>query len=217
MGFLTSILRKSTILFFEPRFQALRAISNHFQTQKSQSPLTSRCFLFRSGHTGQAGFERKSMMTQEKNRIGRSGLFLCVAALGLTAGMAQAADRTHRHGGSGHQHTASCDCIGVQTAGYLTINGCKTRIIAGRTMNAQIANAFREAGYRAWVRNGCVHIDYECERPRVRWSTDDYRASLKWGWDQLSIQLSPAPRYRYQPQRVIRPVRRAFRAPRCGW
>ena len=142
-------------------------------------------------------------MTLKKTRF---AFLIAVATLGAGAGVAQAAGPHHGHG---HRHTATCGCHVAPVAGYLTINGHRVRITAGRGMNAQIVRAFRKQGYNAWIHGGCVRVDFGHCKPNVRWKTGDYAARISWGWDDLSFSLRKAqPKYR-RPT----PVRRVYQRP----
>lgn len=154
-------------------------------------------------------------MTRKNTRI---AAIIALATLGIGAGFAQAAGP---HRGHGHRHTSTCGCDVQPIAGYLTINGRKVRITAGRGMNAQIVRAFRKHGYTAWIHDGCVRVDFGYCKPSVRWKTADYAARLSWGWDDLTFSLRKVqPRiYRpaHRPVRVKRSYRRVSRPGTCGW
>lgn len=166
-------------------------------------------------------------MTRKQNQLGRISAIAVILGSGLGAGVAQGSESGHSgwrsgdhriHGGSHvHRHDDRCGCEVSQTAGFITINGCRTRIVSGRGMLAQVTRAFRDAGYRAWIQDNCVHVDYGCSKPSVRWQADGYSVSIKWGWDTLGFSL----RERYVPvrevRRVIRPVRRVYSRNTCGW
>ena len=136
----------------------------------------------------------------------RALALISILAIGAGAGLANAASpyRGHDHG---HRHSSTCGCDVQPIAGYLTINGCQTKIIAGRGMNAQIARAFRKEGYRAWIEDGCVRVDYGYCKPNVRWRTDDYAAQLRWAWGDLHVSLRKVYRYQHRPVRVKRSIR----------
>lgn len=169
-------------------------------------------------------------MTRNQKQLGRISTLVAILGLGLGSGLAQGAESGRSGWRSGdhrdhhsqnryeaHRHDDRCGCEVSQTAGFITINGCKTRIVSGRGMLAQVARAFRDAGYRAWIQDNCVHVDYGCGKPSVRWQGDGYSVSLKWGWDTLGFSL----RERYVPvrevRRVVRPVHRVYSRNTCGW
>ena len=136
---------------------------------------------------------------------------IALAALGFGAAptLAGGLHHGHRHG---NYSTIGTSC-GQRVAGYITIAGCRTKITAGRGMLAQIARAFRKKGYRAWIHDGCLSVDYGCYRPEVRWKAFDYSTRIKWGWDEMTLSLRRAYRtssYDY-PQRRYRPIRRSYR------
>ena len=152
-------------------------------------------------------------MTRKQKQLGRLALISMLIAMGTGVGMAQASDGHH-----GHRHYDGCGCQVERNAGFITIDGHKSRVTSGRGMNAQIVRAFRKAGYRAWISDGCVRVDYGYCRPIVRWQTDGYAARLSWGWDELSISLRrSSSRSHYQPVRRMRPMRPVNRYRSCGW
>ncbi len=138
-----------------------------------------------------------------------------ILAIGAGTGLANAAgpSRGHDHG---HRHTSTCGCEVQPIAGYLTINGSQTKILAGRGMNAQIARAFRQEGYRAWIEDGCVRVDYGYCKPVVRWRTDDYAAQLRWAWGDLHVSLRKVIRLQPRPVRMKRVFRPYYRRGICG-
>lgn len=155
------------------------------------------------------------MARKNANRIALiSALFL----LGTAGTMAQAEQGRHGHRGV-HQHSATCGCEIVQYAGRITIDGCSTQITSGRGMLAQIATAFRRAGYRAWIEDGCLRVDYGRCKPVVRWQADEYAVQIRWGWDELAVSMTPIHRGgysdRYERRRVVRPAIRVFRSGSC--
>jgi hypothetical protein len=167
------------------------------------------------------GSRKELDMTRKQNQTGRLGALALVLTLGLGAGMAHGADGW-RHGSRGghsvgHQHNDRCGCEVARTAGYITINGCQTKISSDRGMLAQITRAFRNAGYNAWIQDNCVHVDYGCDKPSVRWHADSYSVRVKWGWDSLGLSLRERNVRVAQPRRVVRPVRRVYSRNTCGW
>jgi len=143
----------------------------------------------------------------------RALAIIALLTMGVGAGFAQAAGPNRGH--HGHRHSATCGCD-IRIAGYLTIDGCRTKITAGRGMNAQIARAFRKAGYRAWIEGNCVRVDYGYCKPSVRWSTDDYAAQLRWSWGDLHVSLREVRRFNDRPVRVYRSHRPYYRRGICG-
>lgn len=141
----------------------------------------------------------------------RALALVTILAIGMGASIASAAGGYH-----GHRHSASCGCDVQQVAGTLTINGCSTTIRSGRGMNAQIVRAFRKEGYRAWIEDGCVRVDYGYCKPSVRWRTDDYAAQLRWAWGDLHVSLRKVHRYEHRPVRVKRAYRPYYRRGICG-
>lgn len=155
-------------------------------------------------------------MTRSTNQRIKASLLVALITLGGGASMAAAGPR---HGGH-HQHSDRSGCAIVEYAGRLTIDGRTTVIRADRGRLAQVTRAFRNAGYRACIRDGRVVVDYGrgC-RPRVRWSTDQYSAELCWGRDSLGFSLRKpyAPnRVQRRPYRPVRPVHRVVRWGSCG-
>lgn len=155
-------------------------------------------------------------MTRSTNRRIKASFLVALITLGGGASLAAAGPG---HGGR-HRHTDRCGCAVVEYAGRLTIDGCTTVIRADRGQLAQVARAFRSAGYRACIRDGRVVVDYGrgC-RPRVRWSTDRSSAQLCWGRGSLefSLRRAYAPRrVQLRPYRPVRPVRRTVRWGSCG-
>ena len=134
---------------------------------------------------------------------------IALAALGFGAAPTLAGGLHH-----GHRHTSACSqTCGYSVAGYITIDGRRTQIKAGQGMLAQIARAFRKQGYRAWIHDGCLRVDYGCYRPDVRWKAGDYSTRISWGWDEMTLSLRRAYKvssYNY-PQRRYRPIRRSYR------
>lgn len=145
----------------------------------------------------------------------RALALISVLAIGVGAGLANAAGPYHGHD-RGHRHTSTCGCEVKPIAGYLTIDGCRTKIFAGRGMNAQIVRAFRKAGFRAWIERNCVRVDYGYCKPDVRWRTDDYAAQLRWAWGDLHVSLRKVYRHPYHPARVKRSIRPYYRRGICG-
>ncbi len=158
-----------------------------------------------------AVIRKEDTMTRKNTFIGRIGLISILTMLGASTTMAQAGDR-HRGGyGDRHRHSSTCGCTDYASAGRITIDGHSTSISSGRGMHAQIAGAFRRAGYRAWIQDGCVRVDYGHCKPSVRWYADDYSIKIRWGWDELRLSTRRAYQPRYQPRRVVYPVRRSVR------
>lgn len=144
----------------------------------------------------------------------RAWALVSILAIGMGAGVASAAG-PHKGHNHGHRHNASCGCDVQQVAGTLTINGCSTTIRTGRGMNAQIVRAFRKEGYRAWIEDGCVRVDYGYCKPSVRWRTDDYAAQLRWAWGDLHVSLRKVYRNGHHPVRVKRAYRPYYRSGIC--
>lgn len=82
-------------------------------------------------------------------------------------------------------------------AGKIKIDGHWTRIRSDRSVNRQISHAFRDAGYRSWIEDGRVRVDYGHHRPSVRWARDRHTARFNWHHGELNISVR---RY-YQPRR----------------
>lgn len=147
------------------------------------------------------------------------GLLVALLVVGVGSSFAHAGDRAWGYR-DGHRHHATCGCAAVQYAGRITIDGCSTRITSGRGMLAQVASAFRRAGYRARVQDGCLRVDYGYCRPDVRWQADGFAAQIRWGWNDLRLSLREVHRSgyrdRYEHRRYVQPVRRVFRYGVCG-
>lgn len=176
---------------------------------KSQSSLTYSGFL-PSPARGWA-LRKETEMTRKNTR---AWALVSILAIGMGAGVASAAG-PHQGHNHGHRHNASCGCDVQQVAGTLTINGCSTTIRTGRGMNAQIVRAFRKEGYRAWIEDGCVRVDYGYCKPSVRWRTDDYAAQLRWAWGDLHVSLRKVYRNAHHPVRVKRAYRPYYRSGIC--
>ncbi len=117
-----------------------------------------------------------------------------------------------------HRHTNSCGCVTPEYAGRLVIDGCTTRIRSDRPMLGQIVKAFRSAGYDAWIHDGCVRVDYGCDRPSVRWYRDRYSARLNWDYGELGISLRtyrPSQSWNRVKRVPIRSARRSVRRSYC--
>lgn len=156
-----------------------------------------------------AVIRKEDTMTRKSTFIGRIGLVSVLAMLAASTTLAQAGDR-HRGGyGNGHRHSSTCGCTDYASAGRITIDGHSTSISSGRGMHAQIVRAFRQAGYKAWIQDGCVRVDYGYCKPSVRWHAGEYSIQIRWGWDDLRLSTRPAYERRHQPRRVVRPVRRS--------
>lgn len=168
---------------------------------------------------GVAEMQKGTDMTRKNTLAHQITLISGLLVLGVSSGLAQAGERGGGHR-DGHRHSATCGCATVQYAGRITIDGCSTRITSGRGELAQIAGAFRRAGYRARVQDGALHVDYGHCRPSVRWQADDSALQIRWRWDGLQLSLCAVNRSyehtRYERRREVRPVRRAFRYGVCG-
>ncbi len=140
--------------------------------------------------------------THKSNQIVKAALISALIVIGGGASLAGASpDRDRGYGGydrGGHRHTELCRHDYWQTAGWLKIDGYSTRIRSDHPMLRQIVRAFRDAGYHAWISNGCVQVDYGRYRPHVRWRQDRYRARFDWdnSYGELSISLRRAHSYR---------------------
>lgn len=98
-----------------------------------------------------------------------------VGGIGLAPATAQASGARIYH--AGH---ASCSAYASHHAGVIVIDGCRTVIRAGHNVDAQIAGAFRRAGYHATCEHGRVVVRFGYRRPSVRWSGDAFGASFSW-------------------------------------
>ncbi len=143
-------------------------------------------------------------MTCQSNQIVKVALIGALIVIGGGGAFADAGPNRERgYDRSEHRHTESCRHDYWQTAGWLRIDGYSTRIRSDRPMLHQIVRAFRDAGYHAWISNGCVQVDYGRYRPHVRWRQDRYRARFDWDnfYGELSISLRRAHSYR-KPHRA---------------
>ncbi|MAO20740.1 MAG: hypothetical protein CMJ35_08200 [Phycisphaerae bacterium] len=154
-------------------------------------------------------------MTRKQKQLVRMGLISALMVLGTGIGTAEASGTRWNTRGHTHRHTDSCGCQVTRTAGFITIDGKKTRITSDRGMLAQITQAFRKAGYRARIQDGCVHVDYGHCKPSVRWQAEGYSVRIKRGWDELGLSMRKITRSHYQPVRPMRPMRPITRSRRC--
>lgn len=152
-------------------------------------------------------------MTHRKARLIGIAFISSLIALGSATSSASASGDYSRHGqNSSHRHRHSSDY-----AGKITIDGYTTVIRTNRPMLRQIAHAFRDAGYRAWVSDGRVEVDFGYCRPSVYWKQGRYRAHFNWYDDDLSISLRRIRQYGYRESSHQRhhPIRVARRS--IGW
>lgn len=152
-------------------------------------------------------------MTPRSHHLTKRTLLAALITLAAGASIATAGgsyDR-HRGPGGGHLHSSTCGCPSyVEYAGSITIDGRTTRIRTDRSMLSQMARAFENAGYHAWVSGGRLQVDYGRHRPRVQWRRDRYTAGFDWNRGRLSVSLrryrAPIIRThdRRPPRRIIR-------------
>ncbi|MCC5824065.1 MAG: hypothetical protein LAT64_12300 [Phycisphaerales bacterium] len=114
-----------------------------------------------------------------------------VGGIGLLPATAQASGvrithTSHSWGGHG-----SCSSHAGHVAGVIVIDGCRTVIRSGHGVDAQIASAFRRAGYHATCEHGRVVVRFGYRRPSVRWSGEAFGASFSWERDCLIIRTRP--------------------------
>jgi len=150
---------------------------------------------------------RQQTQQTQRNRPRSKFSLALIGAVLLIGGLvpsAAAGGREH------HRHHSTCGCQAPEYAGKINIDGYSTRIRSDRPINRQISQAFRDAGYRSWISDGRVRVDYGCYRPNVRWSRDRHAASFNWSYGELGIsvrryyQPSRRNRGRYGPRRVAR-------------
>ncbi len=158
-------------------------------------------------------------MTPRSNQLNKRTILAAVIALAAGASIAAAGSSYDRHRGpvGGHLHSSTCGCPSyIQFAGSITIDGRTTRIRTDRSMISQMARAFENAGYHAWVSGGRLQVDYGRHRPRVQWRRDRYTAGFDWNRGRLSVSLrryrAPSIRNRHYDHNR-RPARRIIRRP----
>lgn len=159
-------------------------------------------------------------MSRQSTITSRVGLLSILATLVAGTGLAHASGGAWSGHRDHHRHSSTCGCTAVEYAGRITIDGYSTQITSGRGMLAQVAGAFRRAGYRAWIEDGCLRVNYGHCKPDVRWHTDQYSVQIRWGWDDLRLSLRRVYTSRYQdhrarPVRAVRPVRRNLSSRTC--
>ena len=164
-------------------------------------------------------------MTPRSHHLTKRTIFASLIALTAGASIATAGSSYDRHRGpgGGHLHSSTCGCPShIQYAGSITIDGCTTRIRTDRPMLSQIARAFKDAGYHAWISRGCLHVDYGRCRPRVQWRRERYTAGFDWDRGRLSVSLrryrAPSIRnrhYDHNRREVRRIIRRTSRWGTC--
>ena len=148
-------------------------------------------------------------MTRKANSIFRA---IFIGSLVMFGGLTPIANAAG--GGWGdqtrHRHSDTCGCERPTYAGKISIDGCSTRIRSDRSIPHQVARAFRQAGYQAWVDAGLVRVDYGRCRPSVRWYRDGYSARLSWDCGELAVSIRRQYRGAIRGHhRGHRPVRRS--------
>lgn len=159
-------------------------------------------------------------MKRQANQLVKAALMSALIVIGGVSSAASAGgDRGDRGGrGGGHRHNDTCGHhYSPEYAGRISIDGYSTSIRSDRPMLRQIASAFRNAGYKARIRNGRILVDYGYCKPMVRWSTDRYTARFRWdhSYGELSISLNRYYSYSNRHQGRRRPIRVARRS--IGW
>jgi len=160
-------------------------------------------------------------MTPRSHHLTKRTILAALIALTAGASIATAGSSYDRHRGpgGGHLHSSICGCPSyVEYAGSITIDGRTTRIRTDRSMLPQIARAFEDAGYHAWVSGGRLQVDYGRHRPRVQWRRDRYTAGFDWNRGRLSVSLRRyrAPIIRTHDRRPSRQIiRRTSRRGTC--
>ncbi|MEL6740980.1 MAG: hypothetical protein AAFP26_10035, partial [Planctomycetota bacterium] len=89
-------------------------------------------------------------------------------------------------------------------AGHLVIDHRTYTIYDNRDFHAQVAGAFKRAGYNAWCRGDRVIVDFRDCHPAVRWSGSCYNVSYQRGKGRLELCFSrfhrPIARVGHQPR-----------------
>lgn len=155
-------------------------------------------------------------MTQNRSRGRSLTLFTALITLGLGAAPVLAAEPGH---GYGHRYRSHDRGYGYEypAAGWITIDGYRSRIEGGPDKLARIARAFRKAGYKARVYDGVLRVDAGYDKPRIYWSAGAYDVLVRWEGYGLSLEFTPAYGYgierKYGPQRGPKSVERSFHRP----
>lgn len=135
----------------------------------------------------------RNQSSRQSNAKLKASIICGIIALGAVSSIATAGDRGHRNHDrdrGAHRHNAACGCVQVTYAGRITIDGRSTMIRSDRPMYDQIVCAFEQAGYHAWISDGCIRVDTSRCRPRVSWARDSYNARFSWDRGRLGISLS---------------------------
>ena len=182
-----------------------------------KSVVTNMSGLHPVGQHAVGPIKRRPEMPHRSHHLTKRTLIAALITLSAGVTIAGAGDRHDRHRGpgGGHLHSSTCGCPSyIEYAGSITIDGHTTRIRTDRSMLPQIARAFEDAGYHAWVSRGRLQVDYGRCRPSVQWRRDRYTAGFDWDRGRLSVSLrryrAPSIRNR-QYDHNRRPARRIIR------
>jgi hypothetical protein len=167
---------------------------------------------------GRPAISKETVMKRTQSQIIKAAMLS--AAIVLTAATSLATAGGGRSGPDGGYGGSGYRDSGYREYGYagkISIDGYTTRINTGRPVLRQIANAFRRAGYNAWIENGCVQVRAGDHRPSVRWYRGSYTTRINWDHGLLSISAQRS-HQRYRPRAGHdRPRHRPRRSRGWGW
>ena len=118
------------------------------------------------------------------------GAALCGIGLSAPPALASGVRVYNTHGLVSVGGLQACQSYGCGLAGTLSINGCRTSIRSGPGVDAEIALAFRRAGYDAVCSQGRVVVRFGHRRPSLGWLDRDFTA--RFGWDRNYLVITTA-------------------------
>jgi len=154
-------------------------------------------------------------MKRTQSQFIKAAILSAVVALTAATSLATAGGgRSGGYGGAGYRDSGNRE---YGYAGKILIDGYTTRINTGRPVLRQIANAFRRAGYDAWIENGSIQVRAGDHRPSVRWYRGSYTTRINRDHGFLSISAQRS-HQRYRPRAGHnRPRHRPRRSRGWGW
>ena len=140
---------------------------------------------------------------QRANRAWTTPLCALLAAVPITLATPEAS-ASDRFGVSVSFGSGSASYGHRALAGHLVIDHRTYTIYDNRDFHAQVAGAFKRAGYNAWCRGDRVIVDFRDCHPAVRWSGSCYNVSYQRGKGRLELCFSrfhrPIARVGHQPR-----------------